>query len=204
MAITFSSFSLPSLTHRNHNHASPQTFNIITRRFTPAATFNSFTPSLTCTTNYPKPTVIYSTGNGSGGGRGGGGGGGGGDGGGGGGGDESEDRDKNRREAVMALGEAGRSVESVDKDLAAAIQAGRVPGSIVKRYFELEKSAVFRWLLQFGGFKERLLADDLFLTKVGIECGVGIFTKVWFLLHTLTILWFLLHGVGDMVKSYLS
>lgn len=83
----------------------------------------------------------------------------------------------------MALGEAGRSVESVDKDLAAAIQAGRVPASIVKRYFELEKSAVFRWLLQFGGFKERLLADDLFLTKVGIECGVGIFTKVWFLLH---------------------
>ncbi|XP_059449155.1 protein RETICULATA-RELATED 4, chloroplastic-like [Corylus avellana] len=77
----------------------------------------------------------------------------------------------------MALGEAGRSVESVDKELAAAIQAGRVPGSIVKRYFELEKSAVFRWLLQFGGFKERLLADDLFLTKVGIECGVGIFTK---------------------------
>jgi len=47
----------------------------------------------------------------------------------------------------------------------------------VKRYFELEKSAVFRWLLGFGGFKERLLADDLFLTKVAIECGVGIFTK---------------------------
>ncbi|PWA51844.1 structural maintenance of chromosomes protein 5 [Artemisia annua] len=44
-------------------------------------------------------------------------------------------------------------------------------------YLELEKSAVIRWLLQFSGFKERLLADDLFLTKVGIECGVGIFTK---------------------------
>lgn len=36
---------------------------------------------------------------------------------------------------------------------------------------------VFRWLLGFDGFKERLLADDLFLTKVAIECGVGIFTK---------------------------
>jgi hypothetical protein len=72
----------------------------------------------------------------------------------------------------------GRSLESLPKDLAAAIEAGRVPGSIVSRYFELEKSAVFRWLLQFGGFKERLLADDLFLTKVAIECGVGIFTKV--------------------------
>ncbi|XP_040994909.1 protein RETICULATA-RELATED 4, chloroplastic-like [Juglans microcarpa x Juglans regia] len=77
----------------------------------------------------------------------------------------------------MALGEAGRSVESVDKDLRAAIEAGRVPGSIVRRYFELERSALFRWLLQFGGFKERLLADDLFLAKVAMECGVGIFTK---------------------------
>ncbi|KAI3797129.1 hypothetical protein L1987_32382 [Smallanthus sonchifolius] len=28
-----------------------------------------------------------------------------------------------------------------------------------------------------GWFKERLLVDDLFLTKVGNECGVGIFTK---------------------------
>ena len=52
-----------------------------------------------------------------------------------------------------------------------------MPGSIVKRLFELEKSAVFRWLLNFGGFRERLLADDLFLAKVAMECGVGIFTK---------------------------
>ena len=65
-------------------------------------------------------------------------------------------------------------------DLAAAVEAGRVPGSIVKRLFELEKSAVFRWLLNFGGFRERLLADDLFLAKVAMECGVGIFTKVPF------------------------
>lgn len=72
----------------------------------------------------------------------------------------------------------GRSLENLPKDLAAAIQAGRVPGSIVKRYFELEQSPIMRWLLNFGGFKERLLADDLFLVKVAIECGVGIFTKV--------------------------
>jgi len=43
------------------------------------------------------------------------------------------------------------------KDLAA--EAGRVLGSIASRYLELEKSPVFRRLLQFGGFKERLLAD---------------------------------------------
>lgn len=78
----------------------------------------------------------------------------------------------------MALAEAGRSFDSIPKDLAAAVEAGRIPGSIVLRYFEMEQSPLLRWLLNFGGFKERLLADDLFLTKVAIECGVGIFTKV--------------------------
>ncbi|XP_061997732.1 protein RETICULATA-RELATED 4, chloroplastic-like [Rosa rugosa] len=107
-----------------------------------------------------------------------GGGGGGGDhGNGGGDGEGGEDRERNKKEAAMAIAEAGRTAESLPKDLAAAVEAGRVPGLIVKRFFELEKSVVFRWLLQFDGFKERLLADDLFLTKVGIECGVGIFTK---------------------------
>lgn len=99
-------------------------------------------------------------------------------GGGGGGGDEGGDAERNRGEAMVVLTEAGRSLESVAEDVAAAIKAGRLPGSIVNRYIELEKSGVFKWLLQFSGFKERLLADDLFLTKVGIECGVGIFTKV--------------------------
>ncbi|XP_070660631.1 uncharacterized protein [Malus domestica] len=75
------------------------------------------------------------------------------------------------------MAEAGRSLESLPKNLAAAIEAGLVLGLIVKRFFQLEKSAVFRWLLGFDGFKEQLLADDLFLTKVGIKCGIGIFTK---------------------------
>ncbi|KAK6925583.1 Protein RETICULATA-related [Dillenia turbinata] len=93
-----------------------------------------------------------------------------------GGGNESSG-DKNRKEAIMALGQLGRSVESLPNDLAAAINDGRIPAAIVTRYAELEESALFRWLMKFGGFKERLLADDLFLAKVGIECGVGIFTK---------------------------
>ncbi|CAI9764989.1 unnamed protein product [Fraxinus pennsylvanica] len=103
----------------------------------------------------------------------------GGGGGGSGGGDDNEGDawERNKAEAIMALVEAGRSLDSIPKDLAASIEAGRIPGSIVHRYIELEKSAVLRWLLQFGGFKERLLADDLFLTKVAIECGIGIFTK---------------------------
>lgn len=77
----------------------------------------------------------------------------------------------------MALAEAGRSLDSIPKDLAASIEAGRIPGLIVRRFLELEKSPLLSWLLRIGGFKERLLADDLFLTKVAIECGVGLFTK---------------------------
>ncbi|KAH9741371.1 protein RETICULATA-RELATED 4 [Citrus sinensis] len=84
--------------------------------------------------------------------------------------------EKNREEALIVLAEAKRSMESLPKDLAAAIKDGRIPGAVLSRYFELEKSGLFKWLMQFGGFKERLLADDLFLAKVLFECGVG---SIW-------------------------
>ncbi|GKU88587.1 hypothetical protein SLEP1_g2833 [Rubroshorea leprosula] len=164
--------SLQSLNHRHRQ----QSFGITTRR----VTCSFVTPSSLGLTSFSnrgfRPTVVFSTGNGGGfhdgtGGRGGGGGGGGGDDG------DDDAASRNRNEAILVLAEVGRSLESLPKDLAAAIQAGRVPGSIVKRYFELEQSPIMRWLLNFGGFKERLLADDLFLVKVAIECGVGIFTK---------------------------
>ncbi|KAL2330742.1 hypothetical protein Fmac_018323 [Flemingia macrophylla] len=103
---------------------------------------------------------------------------GGGDNGGGGGNGEEEERDRNREEVMVALAEAGRSLESFPTDLAAAVRAGRVPGSIVRRFFQLEESAVLRWLLMFGGFRERLLADELFVAKLLIECVVVVFTKV--------------------------
>lgn len=102
-------------------------------------------------------------------------GGGGGSGGGNDGNGDAEER--NRAEAILTIAEVGRSLDSLPKDLAVAVEAGRIPGSILRRYLDLEKSPIFRWLLQFSGFKERLLADDLFLTKVGIECGIGMFTK---------------------------
>ncbi|XP_018830943.1 protein RETICULATA-RELATED 4, chloroplastic-like [Juglans regia] len=64
------------------------------------------------------------------------------------------------------------------KDLRAAVEAGRIPGSVVDRFLELEKAGLFRWLMQFGGFKERLLAEDPFLAMVGIEYCVGMFTMI--------------------------
>ncbi|KAK3019437.1 hypothetical protein RJ639_004508 [Escallonia herrerae] len=177
MAITTCShLSFRSLTSQpppphHHRHSSPLNFTFLTHRAAIATTpriFNSYYAY--------RPTTITAFSTGNGGGYGGGGGDSGG-GRGGGGGEEGDAGERNRGEAVLALAEVGRSLDSIPKDIAAAIEAGKIPGSIVYRYLELEKSAVFRWLLQFGGFKERLLADDLFLTKVAIECGVGIFTK---------------------------
>ncbi|RDX93340.1 Protein RETICULATA-RELATED 4, chloroplastic [Mucuna pruriens] len=174
--MAFSNISALSFSFPSHNH-------YCHRSFLPLSTFTLSSPRLHSSSYAPlftpfhaPITAVFASGNGA---RGGGGGGGGsGGGGGGGGGDsESEDRDRNRREALLVLTEARRPLENLPADLAAAIEAGRVPGSIVQRFFDLEKSAVFRWLLNFGGFKERLLADDLFLAKVAMECGVGIFTK---------------------------
>ncbi|KAK7263915.1 hypothetical protein RJT34_31514 [Clitoria ternatea] len=162
--VTAPSFSLPT---QNHYPSLPlPTFSITSRR-----RHSSYAPLLFTPIRSPT-TPIFASGNGAGtgGGR---------DGGGGGGGDDGDagDRDRNREEALLVLAEAGRPLDNLPADLAAAIKEGRVPGSIVKRFFELEKSGVLRWLLNFGGFKERLLADDLFLAKVAMECGVGIFTK---------------------------
>ncbi|GLU19326.1 hypothetical protein SLE2022_355820 [Rubroshorea leprosula] len=84
---------------------------------------------------------------------------------------------RNWEEALMLLSEAGRTLDSLPKDFAAAIRAGKIPPAVIERFLSLEKSAFMRWLMQLGGFKERLLADDLFLAKVFMECGVGVFTK---------------------------
>ncbi|EEF44572.1 protein RETICULATA-RELATED 4, chloroplastic isoform X1 [Ricinus communis] len=171
-----------ALSLHSGNHLHRRTFTVINPRITTTTVSKLSTTPLTHSSSHNRfhTTLVFSSGHG--GGTGGYGGGSGGGGGGGGGGDGRSDDDsdaesRNRTEAFLALAEVGRSLESLPKDLAGAIEAGRLPGSIVHRYFELEKSPIFRWLLQFGGFKERLLADDLFLTKVAIECGVGIFTK---------------------------
>ncbi|KAJ1287138.1 hypothetical protein BS78_03G407300 [Paspalum vaginatum] len=105
-------------------------------------------------------------------------GGGGGDcGGGDGGGEPAPDHGGPGGEALLVLAQLGRKLDSLPSDLAAAVEGGRVTADVVRRFHELEASAFLRWLLQFRGFRERLLADDLFLTKLGIECGIGVLAK---------------------------
>ncbi|KAM7268410.1 hypothetical protein ACFE04_010576 [Oxalis oulophora] len=186
MAITTSTTNSFSQLSTNHHHrynhrahnSNISSFTFITSSRT-TSKFPSFSLSSASTTHLKKlhPTVIFSSGGGDGGSIGGGG-----DGDDGGSGDDGhhdgeDDKSRNKAEAFLAMAEGGRSLESLPKDLAAAVEAGRIPGSIVHKYFDLEKSPISEWLLQIGGFKERLLADDLFLTKVAIECGMGIFTK---------------------------
>lgn len=167
--------------NRSSHAQSPPPFTFSFRSSSSCSSAAVATTTITCRPILRRPVLVFSGGDGIGGGNGrssGGRGGGGGDDDGEG---EGEGKGKgfggNREEAFLALAEIGRSLDSLPKDLAAAIESGRIPGSIVLKYFELEKSPLLRWLLQFGGFKERLLADDLFLFKVFMECGVGLFTK---------------------------
>ncbi|KAI3448858.1 hypothetical protein Pfo_005523 [Paulownia fortunei] len=172
-------FFITPTPYPNHHHHSPSSLSypFLARRFCKTS-LSTYPPKLSPLRRPRRASFVTFSGSGGGSVGGGSGAGGGGAGGGGGGGDSEGDAgERNRAEAIMALAEVGRSLDSIPKDLAAAIEAGRIPGSIVYRFFELENSPLLGWLLKFGGFKERLLADDLFLTKVAIECGVGIFTK---------------------------
>jgi hypothetical protein len=72
---------------------------------------------------------------------------------------------------------AGRAIESLPAELATAFKDGRLPAEMLERYLDMSKKPVFGWLMQFAGFRERLLADPGFLVKVAIEVGIGICTK---------------------------
>lgn len=72
---------------------------------------------------------------------------------------------------------AGRTLESLPLDIGQAVQKGTIPADMLKRYLDMSSSPIIAWLMQFGGFRERLLADPGFLVKVAIEVGIGICTK---------------------------
>ncbi|KAL8159408.1 hypothetical protein V2J09_000945 [Rumex salicifolius] len=183
MAISASSsapcFDLTNSSFRRHNQTSPfaLTYFVDTASIRTAA-FPRLTAAVPNVYRQSKsPMMAFPSGGGGedlGGGIGG-------RGGGGGGGDSEGGSDggdgRRKEEALLALAQIGRSLDSFPKDFVAAVQSGRVPVEIVTRFAEMDKSTFYRWLLHFSGFRERLLADDLFLAKVAMECGVGVFTK---------------------------
>jgi hypothetical protein len=58
-----------------------------------------------------------------------------------------------------------------------ALVRGKVTAEVLQRYLELESKLLIGWLLNFPGFRERLLADPSFLIKLAIEVGIGVCTK---------------------------
>lgn len=85
--------------------------------------------------------------------------------------------DGNNDENALLLMAAGRTVQSLPLDMVQAMKNGTLPKDMLKRYLDMTSNGFLAWLMQFGGFRERLLADPGFFVKVAIEVGIGICTK---------------------------
>lgn len=92
-------------------------------------------------------------------------------------GDNGDNGDGNNDENALLLMAAGRSVQSLPLDMVQALQKGTLPKDMLQRYLDMTSNPVLGWLMQFAGFRERLLADPGFFVKVAIEVGIGICTK---------------------------
>ncbi|CAL5227226.1 g10148 [Coccomyxa viridis] len=95
---------------------------------------------------------------------------------GGGGGDDGFSGRGGEGDYEASLRASGKSLDSLPADMAAAVAAGKVSQEILQRYLAMSEGLLAP-LMKLGGFRERLLADPGFLVKVGIEVGIGIFTK---------------------------
>lgn len=91
--------------------------------------------------------------------------------------DGPEDGDGGNGAAPAAAILASKAVETLPAELAQALKDGKLPAEMALRYTDLAKNPFLAWLLNFGGFQERLLADPSFMIKVAIEVGIGICTK---------------------------
>lgn len=91
--------------------------------------------------------------------------------------DDGDNGDGNNGENALLLMAAGRSVQSLPVDMVQAMKNGSLPKDMLQRYLDMTSNSFLAWLMQFGGFRERLLADPGFLVKVAIEVGIGICTK---------------------------
>ncbi|GLJ58045.1 hypothetical protein SUGI_1409370 [Cryptomeria japonica] len=79
---------------------------------------------------------------------------------------------KNNSKAMMALAVLVRLLDNISPDLATAVMAETFLTTIINRYVELDKASFSHWLLQLSGFKESLLADNLFVVMIALKCGV--------------------------------
>mmetsp|Transcript_34905 Transcript_34905/g.44522 ORF Transcript_34905/g.44522 Transcript_34905/m.44522 type:complete len:415 (-) Transcript_34905:304-1548(-) len=97
--------------------------------------------------------------------------------GGGGGGDEgseaSADSDGVPAALVALLAAFGKKVADLPADLQKVVNNGKLPEDALKRFLEYEKSALTSFLMKTQGFRDRMMLDASFITKCGIEIGIG-------------------------------
>lgn len=79
---------------------------------------------------------------------------------------------------ALLLAAAGKTAADFPADFAVGLTSGKVTLEVLQRYLELQGKVGVSFLMQFPGFRERLLADPAFLAKLGIELGIGICTKL--------------------------
>jgi hypothetical protein len=70
-----------------------------------------------------------------------------------------------------------KGINSFPADLRKEILAGWVPLVFVRRYVELQANWTTRVLMRVPGIRNKMLADPSLAFKLGIELGIGIFTK---------------------------
>lgn len=90
-------------------------------------------------------------------------------------GDGGDDEDSNGGSAAILI--AGKALELMPAEMSQAVKAGTVPKEMIQRFVDMSNNPLLAWLMTFGGFRERLLADPSFMIKVAIEVGIGICTK---------------------------
>jgi hypothetical protein len=91
--------------------------------------------------------------------------------------EDGGDGDGNGDAYAALLLAAGRRLETLPLDVATAVQKGKIAPDMFKKYLDMGKNPILFWLMQFPGFRERLMADPGFILKLAIELGIGICTK---------------------------
>jgi len=73
---------------------------------------------------------------------------------------------------------AGKTLDQLPAVLQEAARKGSVSPELLKKYLKLDSNPLFSALLKIPGFRDRMLGDDGFLAKLGIELGIGLFCKL--------------------------
>lgn len=80
---------------------------------------------------------------------------------------------------TVLLRDAKAAISDIPADILSAYRGGLIPASAISNYFSARANILSRLLMGAGsGMRNRFLADKLFLLKILIEEGIGIFGKL--------------------------